>query len=117
MRRLFLIVMALALVVVVGCSQAEAAQTGYGVADDKPGFSSKKSWEKAMKHRHPIPDYLLESKNEFGVKGDAPNLVNLGKGWTLGVEGGKDMYSTNINEGWFGYGKFTFNGCLINCEE
>lgn|SRR3990167_1685435 len=57
------------------------------------------------------------SKNEFGAKLDAPNLVRINDDWTIGTEGGKDLWRTDVNEGWFVYGKITYSGTLINLKK
>lgn len=58
-----------------------------------------------------------------GAKLDAPNLVRFTPNLTLGLEGGKDMY-TNVmqdsgrwiedDKGFFGYVKLTYTGSLLN---
>lgn len=53
-------------------------------------------------------------ENEFGAKLDAPYLVQLSENWYVGVEGGKDLYETNADQGWFGYGKVTYTGTLFS---
>lgn len=52
--------------------------------------------------------------NEYGIKVDAPYLVEFNNDWYFGVEGGKDIYNTSSDEGWFGYGKITFMGTLFS---
>ncbi len=67
-----------------------------------------------------------ENHNIVSVGVDAPNLVKIGKGWTLGAEGGKEViknvfYNDNAfieaDKGYFALVKFTYTGCLVNCEE
>lgn len=75
--------------------------------------------------RIPAGVEATDAHNVLGVKVDAPNLVKLGKGWTLGAEGGKDImkdvfYDSDYYEadrGYFAYVKVTYSGCLLNCEE
>jgi len=67
-----------------------------------------------------------ENFNVAGVKLDAPNLVTIGKGWTLGAEGGKDIIKNiffddnaflEADKGYFAYVKVTYTGCLLRCKE
>lgn len=58
-----------------------------------------------------------EIKNEYGAKLDAPNLVRLADNWFVGVEGGKDLYQTNSDEGWFAYGKVTYTGTWFDLRK
>ena len=51
-------------------------------------------------------------ENEFGAKLDAPYLVELRENWFLGLEGGKDLYNTDADQGWFSYAKITYTGTL-----
>lgn len=60
-----------------------------------------------------VNNYLNE-KNEFGAKLDAPYLVEVHKDIFIGVEGGKDLYSTSMSEGWNAYGKVTYTGKLFS---
>lgn len=53
-------------------------------------------------------------ENRFGAKLNAPNLVRLTENWYVGVEGGKDLYHTNLHDGWFAYGKLTYSGTLFD---
>lgn len=55
-----------------------------------------------------------EQKNEFGAKLDAPYLVELHRNWYLGTEGGKDLFHTDADEGYFAYGKITYTGTLFS---
>lgn len=55
-----------------------------------------------------------QRKNEFGGKLDAPYLVEVYKNWYVGVEGGKDMYSTSMSEGWNSYLKVTYTGTVFS---
>ena len=57
-----------------------------------------------------------------GVKLDMPNLIRFSKNWTLGLEGGKDLYSDVFTDqgywleddkGYFGYLKITYSGTLF----
>lgn len=50
------------------------------------------------------------AKNIFGAKLDAPNLVEISDNWHFGLEGSKDLYNTDVNEGWAAFGKFTYQG-------
>ena len=61
-----------------------------------------------------VTNNYLDEKNEFGLKLDAPNLIEVYKNWYVGVEGGKDLYSTNMSEGWNAYGKVTYTGTLFS---
>ena len=56
-------------------------------------------------------------KNIYGAKLDAPNLVHLYGDWFLGAEGGKDLNQTNVNEGWFVYGKVTYKGTWFDFDK
>lgn len=58
-----------------------------------------------------------QRKNEFGTKLDAPYLVEVHKDWFVGVEGGKDLYSTSMSEGWFSYAKITYSGTLFSFKK
>lgn len=58
-----------------------------------------------------------------GVKLDMPNLIRFSKNWTLGLEGGKDLYSDVFTDqgywleddkGYFGYLKITYSGTLFS---
>jgi len=61
-----------------------------------------------------------------GVKVDAPNLIQLTKNTTLGIEGGKDIMKDvfrndtrdyfESDKGYFAYLKVTYWGCLLNCK-
>ena len=55
-----------------------------------------------------------QTKNEFGTKLDAPYLVEVYKNWFIGVEGGKDLYSTSMSEGWNSYLKVTYTGTVYS---
>lgn len=54
---------------------------------------------------------------KLGVMLDAPSLVLLPWDWSLGAEGGKDLYLTNTSEGWFAYIKLTWSGTLLNLRD
>ncbi len=58
-------------------------------------------------------DYV-NNKNIYGAKLDAPYLIELSNNLYLGAEGGKDLYQTNSNEGYFVYGKVTLTGTLVS---
>ena len=67
-----------------------------------------------------------ENFNVAGVKVDAPNLIKIGKGWTLGAEGGKNVIKNifhndnayyEADKGYFAYVKVTYAGCLLNCKQ
>ena len=59
----------------------------------------------------------------LGAKFDAPYLVRFSKNWTLGIEGGKDLYSDVFTDqgywleddkGYFAYLKITWEGTLFD---
>lgn len=58
-----------------------------------------------------------ETKNSFGAKLDAPYLVELRESWYLGAEGGKDLFNTDLNDGWYSYGKITYTGTLFSFKK
>lgn len=100
MRNKLLFILLIACVAFVGCQAKEAEARSIVIEDD--------------------------SYNVTGVKIDAPNLITIGKGWTLGAEGGKDVvknifYDDNAfleaDRGYFAYVKVTYSGCLLNCKE
>jgi hypothetical protein len=62
----------------------------------------------------PVPDVKSAEDLVFGAKADAPNLILLPYNFSLGVEGGKDLLGTSLSEGWFVFGKVTWNGTLVN---
>ena len=51
---------------------------------------------------------------ELGAKADLPNLIRISKDLTIGLEGGKDVHKTDLDEGWFAYVKVTFTGSLLD---
>lgn len=51
---------------------------------------------------------------DFGAKLDAPNLIKLPWGFSAGLEGGKSLYDNNMQQGYFGYGKLTYTGSLLD---
>lgn len=67
------------------------------------------------------PDDPVAIRSILGAKFDAPNLIRFTDNLTLGIEGGKDLY-TNIfqetgywvedDKGYFGYIKVTWTGTL-----
>lgn len=61
--------------------------------------------------------YNQKVPNEYGIKIDAPYLVEMTGEWYLGIEGGKNLYNTASDEGWFGYGKVTFLGTLFSFKK
>ena len=65
-----------------------------------------------------VPVFALEvDLNEgdiMGGKVDLPKLVKVVEGVYVGVEGSKNFYNTNINEGWSGYVKATVDLTLID---
>ena len=56
-------------------------------------------------------------KNVYGAKLDAPKLIQLNENWYIGVEGAKDLYNTNVNEGWTTYGKVTYIGTWFSFKK
>jgi hypothetical protein len=58
--------------------------------------------------------FVDEINNEYGAKLDAPYLVKIIENVFLGVEGGKNLYNTATDEGWFAYGKVTYIGTLLD---
>ena len=106
MKKLLLVLCLVAVVGIIGCVETKEAEArgrrSKSVTVEEGGY------------------------NVAGVKVDAPNLVTIGKGWTLGAEGGKDVikdifYDDNTfleaDRGYFAYVKVTYNGCLLNCKE
>lgn len=57
------------------------------------------------------------SRNEYGAKLDAPNLVRLNKNWTIGTEAGKDFNGASSDEGYFVYGKVIYSGTVLNLSK
>jgi hypothetical protein len=105
MKKVLFVLLLVAAVGIIGCVQAEEAEAG---------------------HRRRRTVTIEENHNVGGVLVDAPNLVKIGKGWTLGAEGGKEIiknlfYNDNAffeaDKGYFAFVKFTYSGCLLNCEE
>lgn len=60
--------------------------------------------------------YNQEFKNEYGAKLDAPYLVQLHENWFLGLEGGKEIISSNASEGWNANIKITWQGTLFSFD-
>ncbi|NJO00334.1 MAG: hypothetical protein HC880_00460 [Bacteroidia bacterium] len=73
-----------------------------------------KSNEKQVSNPVNVFNEYDEKELELGAKLDAPYLVRFYKDWFIGVEGGKDTFHTNANEGWFAYGKVTYTGTWVN---
>lgn len=59
-------------------------------------------------------DVDLNEGDVLGGKVDLPKLVKIVDGVYVGVEGSKNLYNTNINEGWTGYVKATVDLTLID---
>lgn len=66
---------------------------------------------------------IVQSRAIVGAKIDAPYLIRFTKDWTLGLEGGKELYSDPFmdrgywvedDEGYFGYVKVTYTGTLFS---
>jgi hypothetical protein len=93
MKNLGLIAVLLAALAIFGCNKAEA------------GHLAKSD------HVHDKEDSAL------GIKADAPNLVSLSENWKLGVEGGKDLNGSSVEDGWFGFLKVTFTGTLFDAQK
>lgn len=90
---------------------------------------------KHYKAHQAFMDHLNEDRynhNELYVSLDAPKLINLHKlpffneNWHLGPEIGKlvgvnmgysDDFVLDWDDGWFGVGRITFDGCLIGCKK
>lgn len=84
----------------------------------QPNWDNPTSYkERVYPHTHSA-DIIDPGKSDddivLGLKADAPNLVRLSELWTLGLEGGKDMDHTNLDEGWFAFAKVTFSGSLLD---
>lgn len=54
------------------------------------------------------------NKDIYGVKLDAPKLIRISTNWYFGVEDAKDLYLTNMDEGYTIYGKLTYYGTWID---
>lgn len=51
---------------------------------------------------------------ELGAELEAPNLVKLPYDLFLGFEAGKDLYNNNYTQGYFVYGKISWNGTFLD---
>ena len=77
---------------------------------------------KAHNHGHDVTVHdktpILKDLDQpvFGVKADAPNLIQITKTLHAGLEAGKDLHKTDANEGWFAFAKVTYTGCWFNCK-
>ena len=67
--------------------------------------------------------YAADLRTMTGATIDAPNLIRLTTNLTLGLEGGKDLYTNPFrsnsawledDKGFFGYFKITYTGTLFN---
>lgn len=81
------------------------------------GIALAKSKKKKVKITNNYVTNNYEESKEFGAKADAPFLVELTDNLYVGFEGGKDLYRTDADEGWFGYGKVTYTGTLFSFKK
>lgn len=93
---------------------------GFGKAEASCEMGCDGIWGKILNKCIEEPakdDVKAQTDIVAGLKADAPNLILLPWNLSLGVEGGKDLYETNWDEGWFIYAKITYSGTLLNLSK
>ena len=110
MKKVWLILMLVAVVGIIGCAQ-EAEARG-----------------RCRRTTTIVQEVEEDGTSITGIKIDAPNLVKIDKEgkWTLGAEGGKTIMRgifgderdfVESDKGFFAFIKVTYKGCLLNCGE